>query len=91
MHKTKCERNNAETVYSQEEVNQILSKRLTRANGRFEREFQHKMLQIEVQGRLKKENIPTSFAKFIFVSKNENRVRANLESFIKTWCENTKK
>lgn len=73
------------TLFSQDEVNQMISKRMKRATQGFEKDFQLRLLQIEVLGTLKKEKIPTSFGPFIIVSKNEKRIRNNLEQFIKIW------
>lgn len=75
------------TMFTQEEVNQIIRQRLTRVKRGFDREFEYKILQIEVLGKLKKENIPTSFAQFIMFSKNQKRTRKTLEQFIKVWRE----
>lgn len=79
-----------EAMFTQEEVNHMIRQRLTRAKRGFDREFEYKMLQIEVLGRLKKENIPTSFAQFIMLSKNQKRTRKTLEQFIKVWRETKK-
>lgn len=76
-----------EAMFTQEEVNQMMRKRLTRVKRGFDREFEYKILQIEVLGRLKKENIPTSFAQFIMLSKNQKRTCKTLEQFIKVWRE----
>ena len=85
--KDQMDATNAKVLYAQEEINHILRNRLARVKGHYEREFQFKLLQIEVLGKLKKENIPTIFAQFLITSKNEKKIRANLESFVKTWHE----
>ena len=74
-----------EVVFTQEEVNNIMRKRLKRAKHNFNRDFEMKLLQIEVIGRLGKENIPTRFAEFIMVSKNHKRTRKALEKFVAVW------
>ena len=76
-----------EVMFTQEEVNDMMRKRLARVKRKFDKEFEHKILQIEVIGRLQKATIPPSFAQFIMVSKNQKRTRQILEQFIKTWHE----
>ena len=74
-------------LFTQEEVNLMMRKRLKRVKRKFDREFEHKLLQIEVIGKLGKENIPARFSQFIMVSKNHDRTRQTLEKFITVWRE----
>jgi len=87
MSQINVEKIQSEPMFTQEEVNLLMRKRLTRVKRGYDKDFQFKMLQIEVLGRLKKENIPTCFASMIVVSKNENRTRKTLEQFVQMWHE----
>ena len=82
---------NTEVMFTQEEVNDMMRKRLKRVKRKFDYDFENKILQIEVMEKLVEEKIPTHFATFIMISKNHRRTRKTLEQFIKTWQETVKK
>jgi len=71
--------------FTQEELNNQISKRLMREKRRLDFELEQKLLKIEVVGKLEKQNIPLEFAQFIMVSKNSVRAYQTLERFITTW------
>jgi len=74
-----------EKMFTQEEVNNKISKRLAREKRQLHRELEQELLKIEVIGKLEQQNIPLEFASFIIVSKNSVRTYQILERFITVW------
>ena len=75
-----------EVMFTQEEVNDIVRKRLIRAQRHFEREAKQNQLHIEVMMRLDQEKIPIQFTTFI-MSKDPLKTRKALETFTAMWKE----
>ena len=72
-------------MFTQEEVNNKIRKRLVRKKRQMNYDLEQKLLKIEVLGKLEQENIPLEFVQFIMVSKNASRTYQTLERFITTW------
>ena len=63
----------SQRLFTQEEVNAMVSKRLKREKKQVERQVEAQLLEKEVLGILRKENIPTSLSQFVISSKGEKQ------------------
>ena len=69
----------SQRLFTQEEVNAMVSKRLKREKKQVERQVEEQLLEKEVLGILRKENIPASLSQFVISSKGEKQTCQALE------------
>lgn len=77
-------------LFTQEEVNSMLRKRLNREKRQVDRKVEEKLLEKEVVGILQKENIPISLLQFVVSGKNEKQIRKALEKLVSIWHTDVK-
>jgi hypothetical protein len=80
----------SQKLFTQEEVNAMVSKRLKREKKQIERQVEEKLLEKEVSRIVQKENIPVSLLQFVISGKNEKQVRGDLEKLVSIWNEDVK-
>ena len=77
-------------LFTQEEVNAMVSKRLKREKKQVDRKVEEKLLEKEVLGILQQENIPVGLIQFVISGKSEKQAHYAVKKLVSIWNEDVK-